>query len=445
MRPGPRTALHSGMPLDRAALATFEPTDARTLHAMISRGDAGPVRMRGLYVHVPFCFHKCHYCDFYSFVETSGREGAYVDRLLVEARAWADVVSGGAGVEELSGVGDSGDASDIRGAGDDAASALETLFVGGGTPTLLEPALLARLLDGLRHIFRWRDDAEWTVEANPETVTDEIARTLLDAGVNRVSIGCQSFDPGLLKALERWHEPASVARAVERLRAAGLTDLNLDLIFAIPGETLDQWQRDLDQALALKPSHLSCYGLVYEPNTALTKRRDMGQVTPTEDDLEAAMYEHTRERLAHAGFEQYEISNWARPRRRCQHNELYWNDADWLALGPSASGHAGRLRWKNAPRLGDWLDRAPFSPLGHAEVVTDRQRSGERFMLGLRRNEGLPLHEVERLLACGSDAPLRRAAIDRACIEGLLQRDGDRLRLTDRGLLLADSVLSQLI
>lgn len=383
---------------------------------MISQGGEA-ARFRGAYVHVPFCFHKCHYCDFYSFVETRGREGAYVDRLLEEAGAWSSLAAG----------------------------PLETLFVGGGTPTLLEPRLLARLLDGVRRVLPWRADAEWTVEANPETVTDDVARVLAGAGVNRVSLGCQSFDPVLLKALERWHDPASVPRAVERLRAAGIENLNLDLIFAIPGESHKAWERDLERALALEPSHLSCYGLVYEPNTALTKRRDMGEVHQVDDGIEAAMYEFARARLAAAGFDHYEISNWARGGRRCRHNELYWTDADWLALGPSASGHAGSLRWKNVPRLGDWLDRGPFSPLEHAECVTPRQRSGERFMLGLRRLEGIEVDEVERLLEHGDDAPRRRAVIDRACADGLLERHDHRLRLSPRGLLLADQVLSGLV
>jgi len=396
-------------------LGLFEAADAETLHALIARR-AEPARFRGAYVHVPFCFHKCHYCDFYSFVETRGREGAYVDRLLGEARAWSDL----------------------------AVEPLETLFVGGGTPTLLEPRLLSRLLEGLRRALSWRGDAEWTVEANPETVTEEIARVLADSGVNRVSLGCQSFDPALLKALERWHDPASVPRAVERLRAAGIENLNLDLIFAIPGESCERLERDLERALALEPSHLSCYGLVYEPNTALTKRRDMGEVTQVDDGVEAEMYEVVRAQLA-AGFEHYEISNWARTGRRCRHNELYWTDADWLALGPSASGHAGSLRWKNVPRLGDWLERGPFAPLEHAERVTPRQRSGERFMLGLRRLEGIAFDEVERLLVHGDDAARRRMAIEEACAEGLLERVDGRLRLSGRGLLLADAVLSRLV
>jgi len=447
MRFAPRSGgdLHSGMTSIEGSLAPFAARDAGAIRELIRAGtEHCDARFRGVYVHVPFCFHKCHYCDFYSFVETNGREGAFVDRLLEEARAWADAAGPlqhrGATHEPSHGA----QHLECEPARD---GALETLFVGGGTPTLLPPALLARLLHGLRGVFAWRPGAEWTVEANPETVTNEVAQVLADAGVDRVSLGCQSFDPALLKALERWHDPASVPRAVERLRAVGITNLNLDLIFAIPGESMEQWGRDLDLALALEPTHLSCYGLVYEPNTALTMRRDLGHVTQAEQELEAAMYDVLRARLASAGFEHYEISNWARPGMRCRHNELYWCDADWLALGPSASGHADSLRWKNIARLGDWLEHRPFSPLAHAERVTTRQRSGERFMLGLRRLEGIPLPEVDALLGdpLASDGPTRRRAIEQACKDGMLERADDHLRFTCAGLLLADSVLAALI
>ncbi len=402
-----------------AVIPPFAPSDARVIHGRVLDAEV-PARFRGAYVHVPFCFHKCHYCDFYSFVETQGREGAFVDRLLVEAAAWADLVRAPAGD-------------------------LETLFVGGGTPTLLAPPLLRRLLQGLREILPWRRDAEWTVEANPETVTDEVAAVLAECGVNRVSVGCQSFEPALLAALERWHDPASVPAAVARLRAAGILNLNLDLIFAVPGASLRDWDRDLDQALGLEPTHCSCYGLTYEPNTPLARRHDAGEVEAVDEALEAEMYERTRERLGAAGFEHYEISNWARPGRRCLHNELYWTDADWLALGPSASGHAGPYRWKNAARLGDWLAHGPFSPLAHAERVSDSQRRGERFMLGLRRIEGLALDEVEAILSGDEATTAKRAAIDAALADGRLERRDGRLRFTPRGLLLADTVLAALV
>ncbi|MFM7052287.1 MAG: radical SAM family heme chaperone HemW, partial [Planctomycetota bacterium] len=234
----------------------------------------------GLYVHVPFCFHKCHYCDFYSFVDREGRTGEYLDRLEREI-AWS--------LPRVEGP-------------------IRTVFVGGGTPTLLSEAELARLCAMIRRM-PLADDLEWTVEANPETIDAAKARVLAAAGVNRVSIGAQSFDPRHLKTLERWHDPANVARAAEVLRGAGIANLNLDLIFGIPGQTLAEWRADLSAALALAPEHLSCYGLTYEPNTAMTRRLERGDFEPCDDAVEAAMYDATRATLAQHGFTQYEISN----------------------------------------------------------------------------------------------------------------------------------------
>lgn len=374
-------------------------------------------RLRGAYAHVPFCFHKCHYCDFYSFVDQESRGGAFVERLLAEAGAWRPLVR----------------------------EPLETLFVGGGTPTLLEPQRLADLLQGLRRILPWATDAEWTVEANPETVTPEVAACLAAAGVRRVSVGCQSFSPALLAALERWHRPESVAVAVERLRAAGIPSINLDLIFAIPGSSMESWGADLQHACRLRPDHLSCYGLVYEPGTPLRVKLERGDVARVDEDLEAEMYELTRRELAREGYGHYEISNWSRPGHECRHNLLYWEDADWLALGPSASGHAGRLRWKNVPRLGDWLAHGPWSPVVDLEERSEDGRVGERFMLGLRCLAGLPAAEVDSLLAATPRGGARRRVIEEAIQGGLLHWQAGRLALTPAGLLLADRVISDLL
>ena len=231
-------------------------------------------RFEGLYVHVPFCFHKCHYCDFYSFVDAEDRQEAYVERLERELSALARWVR----------------------------APLGTVFVGGGTPTLLRPPLLARALSAVRERLGTAPDAEWTVEANPETVGDEVAAVLAAAGVTRVSLGAQSFDPRHLRTLERWHDPASVGRAVACLRAAGIGRVSLDLIFGIPGQSAADWERDLDAALALGPDHLSCYGLTYEPNTAMTARLRRGEFEPCEDASEARMLEAACDRLAEAVF-----------------------------------------------------------------------------------------------------------------------------------------------
>lgn len=381
--------------------------------------------LRGVYVHVPFCFHKCHYCDFYSFVDREDRQPAYVARVLGEA-----------------------DALRTFGLLD---RPLETIFVGGGTPTFLRSDLLRAFLEGLAARLG-TGVPEWTVEANPETVTEEVAEILVASGVNRVSLGAQSFHPAHLKTLERWHDPASVGRAVERLRRAGIRRLNLDLIFGIPGSTLDEWASDLERALALAPEHLSCYGLTYEPNTAMTKRLALAEFEPCDEELEAAMYEHTLDRLAAAGFEQYEISNFARPGEACRHNLLYWHNADWWALGPSASAHVQGVRWKNVPRLGSWLESGlksgsagdPTSPVQDVEQVDASTRAGEVLMLGLRLREGLDEDSV-RNCCVGPRGAERERAIADAVARGLLEHVAGRLRFTRAGLLLADEVLAELV
>ena len=371
---------------------------------------------RGLYAHVPFCRHKCHYCDFYSFVDREDRGAAYVDRLAAECSALRGHVS----------------------------TPLETIFVGGGTPTMLPPGELERALSALASLAQLGLGGEFTVEANPETVTDAIAGVLVGCGVNRVSIGCQSFQPSLLTTLERHHDPASVGRAVGILRRAGITNINLDLIFAVPTSRLEQWHDDLDRAVALEPEHISCYGLVYEPNTPLATRLARGEVQRIDEVLEGRMYEHARAVLAAHGYQHYEISNWARPGRRCQHNLLYWRNADWLALGPSASGHSAGVRWKNVPRLSDWLSSSPWTLVQDVECLDAEASAGEQFMLGLRLIDGLDKADLERLLAMPGGAR-RRAVIERLCRGGLLLSDAAGLRIVPSKLMVADSVISELL
>ncbi len=374
-------------------------------------------QIRGLYAHVPFCFHKCHYCDFYSFVDAEDRQPAYVHRLISELDALVPLLDG---------------------------RPIETIFVGGGTPTLLRPPLLREMLTAMRDRLPLARDLEWTVEANPETVTDEVAELLVECGVNRTSIGAQSFDPRHLKTLERWHDPANVARAVDRLRVAGIGRINIDLIFGIPGSTLSDWAADLAQALALGPQHLSCYGLTYEPNTAMTKRLELGHFEACDEDLEAAMYEHTLDTLSAHGFEQYEISNFAHPGEACRHNLLYWRNADWWALGPSASGHAQGIRWKNVGRISEWLASEGSSPVRDVERVDRSTQAGELLMIGLRLREGIDRVMLARCCE-GGRGDERRAVIAAALAKGQLEWHDDRLRFTRSGMLLADEVLSDLV
>ncbi len=372
---------------------------------------------QGIYCHVPFCFHKCHYCDFYSLVDRRDRQPAFVQRL----------------TDEL-GV-----------AGQHLTRPLSTVFFGGGTPTLLATTHWRTLMDALRDNLLLAPGCEFTVEANPETVRPDLLEVLVDGGVNRLSIGAQSFRPESLKALERWHDPANVQRSVELARQAGIHNINIDLIFAIPGQSLDDWLADLDTALSLDPTHLSCYGLTYEPTTPMAAKVQSGLVKPIENEIEAQMYEATTDRLEAAGFEHYEISNWARPGYRCRHNLMYWENKNWWPFGPSAAGHIQGTRWRNAPRLDDYLTVKPWPPICDVERLDVDGRIGEELMLRLRLIDGIALDRLDELLTSGLRGAERTAAIQRHIDGGLLQRDCGRLRLTRPGLLLADVVLADLV
>jgi oxygen-independent coproporphyrinogen-3 oxidase len=377
--------------------------------------------VRSLYVHVPFCFHKCHYCDFYSITRQSDeRMSGFVDRALREAGMWnATPVS-------------------VR---------PRTIFLGGGTPTLLPIEQMRRLLAGLRERFDLSDVGEWTVEANPATVTSEYCAMLREAGVDRLSFGAQSFDRAELKVLERHHDPDDVPRSLELARAAGLRRLNLDLIFAIPGQTLESWDRSLSAALAPGTSHLSCYGLTYEPNTPIAVRRRLGMLDDVvEESAELEMLRHTRQRLSACGLAPYEISNYALPGDECRHNLVYWTGGDYVALGPSGASHAQGWRWRNRPHLGEWeraVDAATL-PAVEVEHLSPRRRAGELAMLLLRLARGLDFADFAA--RTGFDARrIFAEPIDRFTRVGLLQADEAAVRLTDRGLVVADALSGEFL
>ncbi len=386
-----------------------------------------------LYVHVPFCFHKCHYCDFYSFVDSRDRQPEFTEALLTEL----SFLSPHAG-------------------------RLRTIFVGGGTPSLLRPDLWRRLLDGLHSGYDLSRLDEFTVECNPETVTRELLEVLSAGGVNRVSVGAQSFDPRHLKTLERWHDPANVRRALECAAEAGVARRSIDLIFGAPGQSLSDWRRDLDVAVELAEAglidHCSSYALTYEPNTAMTKRMLRGDFTPTDDDLEVGMYEATVAAFGAHGFERYEVSNFAKPGFESRHNLAYWRQEDWLAAGPSASAHMAGYRWKNVPRFTDWMrgvaEWGGASPVVDIEPPDPRRALAERIMLGLRISEGLVedgvLAEAERLGVAEQLAyeigKQRAKGMIREVADGDAQAERERrVRLTDRGFLFADGVAAELM
>ena len=400
--------------------ASANPADPQILASTPFAHAAPPIH--ALYLHVPFCFHKCHYCDFYSIVDDpdSDRQSVFTDRLIAELSF--RVLQCG--------------------------PKPTTIFVGGGTPTLLRVELWERLLLAMHRLRLLDHVTEFTVEANPETVTPELMRVLHSHGVNRTSIGTQSFNTTHLKTLERWHDPASIPRAIDIIRNAGITNLNLDLIFGIPGQTLREVESDLAAALALAPNHLSYYGLTYEPNTAMTKRLEMGQFTPCDEQLERTMFATIMDQLDAAGYAQYELSNYAQRDaardRRCQHNLNYWHNQNWLGHGPGAASHVAGHRWKNQPHIGKYLassaDGEP--PIIDEENLPEERRMGERLMLGLRLNEGVPLDWLHAQLPATDK---RWHAIDYVCTIGMLMRENGRLRLTRAGQFVADAVIRELL
>jgi oxygen-independent coproporphyrinogen-3 oxidase len=376
--------------------------------------------VQALYVHVPFCFHKCHYCDFYSITrQTPERMEKYVDLILREAQMWID--------------------SPI-------AVKPRTVFFGGGTPTLLPIASMRRLLAELRGLFDLSQVDEWTVEANPATVSAEYCEMLRESGVNRLSFGAQSFDRADLQRLERHHDPADVLRSVEIARSVGFRRLNVDLIFAIPGQDLASWSSTLEQGIALGTSHLSCYGLTYEPNTPIAVRKRLGQLQAAEESLELQMLRHTRARLSETGLPPYEISNYAVAGEECRHNLVYWTGGNYIGLGPSAASHVQGWRWRNRPHLGEWerAVEAGALPAIEVETLTPMRRAGELAMLLLRLAQGLNYSDFSA--RCGFDARvLWSDQIDRFSRVGLLSGDERGFRLSDAGLAVADSLASEFL
>lgn len=388
------------------------------------------VDVEGLYVHIPFCFHKCHYCDFYSITrQTPRRMGRYVDLVLREAENWTKHAQG----------------PTVR---------PRTIFFGGGTPTLLPVDQMRRLILGLRARFDFslaheiigEITGEFTVEANPATLSSDFAVMLREVGVDRLSFGAQSFDRAELASLERHHDPDDVLRSLAIARAAGFARLNVDLIYAIPGQTLAKWSESLEQAIALNTPHLSCYGLTFESNTPIAVKQRLGTMIPIEESLELEMMHFTRRRLAEVGRPAYEISNYAVAGEACRHNLVYWTGGNYIGLGPSAASHVSGWRWKNRPHLGEWENaiEADRLPAADVEQLTPDQRAGELAMLLLRLTDGLNFDVFAD--RTGRDArQLFIRQIDQLLPTGLITVDERAIRLTDRGLSVADAVAAEFL
>ena len=377
-----------------------------------------------LYVHVPWCRHVCPYCDFNVQAHHRPPEDDYTAALVRELAAWA-------------------------GSPAFAGRRITSVYVGGGTPSLFSAAAIDRIVAAARARFGLVEGAEVTLEANPGTVDVGTLRAYRAAGVNRLSLGVQSFTPRLLERLGRDHGPEDSEAAVAAARAAGIDNVSVDLIFAVPGSTLADWRHDLDRAIALAPSHVSAYALTFEENTPFHAWRRSGRLHAVDEDDDAAMAEHTAARLPAAGYARYEISSWARPDRASAHNQAYWDGSHYLGIGAGAhsfdAGPANARRWSNVRHPRAYMDAVASGAPAIAEVQSlDLERLRSDFVFtGLRRLAGV---DGDRFAArFGMTLAIAFPQVHGLVRDGLLEWSGDRLRLSPQGLRFADTVASAFV
>ncbi len=369
---------------------------------------------RSAYVHVPFCRHRCGYCNFSVVADRD----LWIERYLTAID------------QEL--------ATLDR-------PTVSTLFLGGGTPTHLSPEPLRQLLRIVRSRFDFSDDLEFSMEANPEDITGWKLSLLREHGVNRISLGIQSFDDRKLRVLERGHH-GSQAQEIIRQTAEVIPNVSIDLIFSAPGETLDGWQRDLEIACSLPIRHLSTYSLTFEKGTQFWNRRHHGELADNDESLEVAMFQAARTRAARSGLRHYEISNFAAEGFPCRHNLSYWHGNGWYAAGPGAARFVGGYREVNHRSTSTYLKRLEQgeSPTAESEAITSEQFARERAAFGVRLLDGICVDEFQR--ATGWDiGQLCGEAISASVTQGLLEQNGPTIRLTERGILFADTVASRFL
>jgi oxygen-independent coproporphyrinogen-3 oxidase len=370
---------------------------------------------RAAYIHVPFCAHHCGYCDFAISAGHDHLIEHYLDAITVELESLREP------------------------------RPVETLFIGGGTPTYLNPDQVGRLLEAINRRLRLRPGGEFSIESTPDSLTEEKAALLASRGITRVSVGVQSFRPESLAALDRRHTAGQIPQAVAAVRAHRLA-LSLDLIFAAPGSTVETWAGDLDAALALAPDHISTYGLTYEKGTPLWKQRRVGSVLPVAEDDELAMYELAIDRLTGAGFEHYEVSNFARPGFRCRHNERYWANEAYFGFGVGAARYVNGVRELNTRDTRQYIQKvlSGESPTFQSEQLGPRDRAFETVGTQLRRAEGIGRTRFREQTGFDLDE-LLGSPLTSLVRNGLLADDGRAVRLTRRGLHVADAVIEELM
>jgi oxygen-independent coproporphyrinogen-3 oxidase len=393
-----------------------------------------PTQALSLYAHIPFCTAKCGYCDFNSYEGLDHLVPDYTPALVRELELWAPAAK---------------------------AFRVETVFFGGGTPSLTAIEDMAAIASAIRERYEVAPDAEWTLEANPTELTREHLEGLRALGVNRLSIGVQSLHDDELALLDRQHSAERAIEAVTAAREAGFANVNLDLIFGLIGQPLARWQQTVERVLELGPEHLSCYALTVEPGTLLYYQVQKGQLPEPDPDVVADQYEWTRERLAAAGCEQYEISNWSLPGRACRHNLVYWRAEPYLGLGAGAHSFFAGQRFANVDSPQRYVElvnashaerathgRGTLQQIAGGETPGEATLRADALILGLRLIEGVSRAAFAERFGCTLEAAFG-PAIERHLATGLLEErlgeDGARLRLTERGLLLANEVFVDLL
>jgi len=374
----------------------------------------------GLYIHIPYCIHKCGYCDFNSHPIKQDEMNHYIDALVAEMKHYAKTYSN--------------------------TNIIRTIFLGGGTPTTLTVYQLERILKECVSEFTVASDAEITIEANPATIDIEQLKSIRQTGYNRISIGVQSFDKAELKLLDRAHGPEEIHSTVDRARKAGFDNLSLDLMFAVPNQSLSSWESNLNKALEKNPEHLSTYNLTIEQGTAFSKLQSNGKLIMPDDDHQLELYKRTIERLTKKGFHHYEISNFARRGKECKHNITYWENKNTLGLGAGASSYMNGTRFKNINLPAHYIRQVKEKKIAveHSETLEPRQAMGETIMLGLRLLQGISIHQFEKRFQI-SFINLFKNIVHSLKEKELILIEDDRLRLSPKGLFLADSVILEFI
>ena len=375
--------------------------------------------MAGVYVHIPFCASRCSYCDFFSTLRLDEVGHDYVEALIAEARLRKAELNG---------------------------KPVKTLYMGGGTPSQLPLPLLARLIDGLKATPDLNAVEELTLEANPDDVTPEWSAAVRALGVNRVSMGVQSFQDAVLRLVGRRHTARQAIDAVASLRHAGIDNISIDLIYGLPGQTLETWAESVRQAVDLRPQHISAYGLTYEPGTCLWQQRECGEVVEASEDQYLDMYRILVGLLRVAGYEHYEISNFALPGYRSRHNSSYWNETPYLGLGAAAHSYDGTMRRSNPADLCGYIRRITSGqPACQVEDLAWWERYDERVMLGLRTADGVDAHRLRSDFGDKAWAHFVSEARRHIDAGNMICTDDGRYILTSEGIVLSDSVMRDLM